>query len=84
MGPAGLAPAACYRKSKLNGMYEGAWSGSDYTYSHTMEHNIYLKLPSSLVQGKTYTLQINANTNTDSTAKTFTYDIYGSCSKQCT
>ncbi|MDD5675369.1 MAG: cellulase N-terminal Ig-like domain-containing protein [Chitinivibrionales bacterium] len=80
-GAGGLAPTNCYRKSKLNGMYEGAWSGSDFTYQHTMEHAIYLKLPGSLVQGKTYTLQINANTNTDSTSKTFTYDIYNSRSE---
>ena len=80
-GTAGLAPAACYRKSKLNGMFEGDWSGSDFTYQHTMEHSIYLKLPASMVQGKTYTLQINANTSTDSTSKTFTYDIYNSRSE---
>ncbi len=80
-GATGLAPATCSRKSKLNGMYEGGWSGSDYVYSHTMEHHIYLKLPASMVQGKTYSLQINANTNTDSTLKTFTYDIYKSVSE---
>ncbi|HUI92193.1 MAG TPA: cellulase N-terminal Ig-like domain-containing protein [Chitinivibrionales bacterium] len=80
-GTAGLAPVNCFRKSKLNGMYEGSWSGSDFVYSHTMEHHIYLKLPSSLVQGKTYTLQIAAGTNTDSTSATFTYDIYSSRSE---
>ena len=80
-GTAGLAPTNCYRKSKLNGMYEGNWVGNDFAYSHTMEHSIYLKLPSSMVQGKTYTLQINANTNTDSTSKTFTYDINNSRSE---
>jgi len=80
-GSAGLAPVNCYRKSKLNGMYEGNWSGSDYVYSHTMEHHLYLKLPKSLVQGKTYTLQISANTNTDSASRTFTYDIYTSVSE---
>jgi hypothetical protein len=80
-GTTGLAPTSSYRKSKLNGMYEGDWSGSDYVYNHTMEHSIYLKLPSSMVQGKTYTLQINANTNTDSTSKTFTYDVYNSRSE---
>jgi len=80
-GAAGLAPTACFRKSKLNGMYEGNWTGSDFAYSHTMEHSIYLKLPSSMVQGKTYALQINANTNADSTSKTFTYDIYKSLSE---
>jgi len=80
-GTAGLAPVNCYRKSKLNGMYEGNWVGNDFAYSHTMEHSIYLKLPGSMVQGRTYTLRINANTNTDSTSKTFTYDIYSSRSE---
>ena len=80
-GTAGLAPTTCFRKSKLNGMYEGNWAGNDFAYSHTMEHSIYLKLPSSMVQGRTYTLQINASTNTDSTSKTFTYDIYNSRSE---
>lgn len=80
-GTAGLAPTNCSRKSKLNGMYEGDWSGSDYVYQHTMEHHIFLNLPGSLVQGKTYTLQISAATNTDSTSKTFTYDIYNSRSE---
>jgi hypothetical protein len=80
-GTAGLSPANCYRKSKLNGMYEGNWTGSDFAYSHTMEHSIYLKLPSSMVQGKTYTLRITANTNADSTSKTFTYDIFNSRSE---
>jgi hypothetical protein len=80
-GTAGLAPVSCYRKSKLNGMFEGDWSGSDFVYSHTMEHSVYLRLPGSMVQGKTYTLRINANTNTDSTSKTFTYDIYNSRSE---
>jgi endoglucanase len=80
-GTAGLAPTGCSRKSKLNGMYEGNWSGSDYVYSHTMEHHLYLKLPASLAQGKTYTLQINANINSDSASRTFTYDIYNSVSE---
>jgi endoglucanase len=80
-GAAGLAPVNCYRRSKLNGMYEGDWAGNDFSYSHTMEHHLYLKLPSSMAQGKSYTLKIDATTNSDSLSKTFTYDIYKSKSE---
>ncbi|HAH24065.1 MAG TPA: glycosyl hydrolase family 5 [Prolixibacteraceae bacterium] len=75
-GSTGLKPLACYRKSKLNGMAEGQWAGKDYNYECTMEHSIYLKLPQSLVQGKTYTIQINGTTNTDVFAKDITFDIF--------
>ena len=80
-GTTGLNPTNCYRKSKLNGMSEGEWSGSDYVYSYTMEHNIYLKLPASLTQGKTYTIEINSNTNSDPNSKTITFDINNSPSE---
>jgi len=72
------SPTACSRKSKLNGLAEGAWVSSDYNYQYTMEHTLYLKLPSSLVQGKTYTLAINSNTNSDVVSVPFTFDIYNS------
>jgi len=77
-GTAGHAPDFAYRKSKLNGMAELDWGSSDWNYEYSMEHSIFLKLPSSLAQGKTYTLEINANTNTDVTSETFTYDIFNS------
>jgi len=80
-GTTGLNPTNCYRKSKLNGMSEGEWSGSDYVYSYTMEHNIYLKLPVSLTQGKTYTIEINSNTYSDVLSKTITFDIFNSPSE---
>ena len=47
-GTAGLNPLACYRKSKLNGMAELDWVGSDYKYDYSREHSIYLKLPQSV------------------------------------
>ncbi|HEX8531772.1 MAG TPA: Ig-like domain-containing protein, partial [Cytophagales bacterium] len=62
-------------------MAQMEWTGSDYRYEHTMEHVVYLKLPFSMVQGKTYTLTINGNTNTDVTTRTFTYDIFNSRSE---
>ncbi len=80
-GPTGLHPTNCYRKSKLNSMSEGEWSGSDYVYSYTMEHNIYLKLPYALAQGTSYTIEINSNTNSDVLSKTMTFDIFNSPSE---
>ncbi|HEY3370153.1 MAG TPA: cellulase N-terminal Ig-like domain-containing protein [Prolixibacteraceae bacterium] len=75
-GTHGLSPLACYRKSKINGMAEQAWAGKDYNYECTMEHSIYLKLPQSLVQGKTYTIQINGTTNSDVLTQKLTFDIF--------
>lgn len=77
-GTTGLVPLNCYRKSKLNGMFEGNWNSSiaDYDYDHTLEHSIFLRLPQSLVQGKTYTLEINSNTNTDVTSSTLVFNIF--------
>jgi endoglucanase len=80
-GSSGRNPLNCYRKSKLNGMAQMEWAGSDYRYEHTMEHTIFLRLPSAMVQGRTYTIVINANTNTDVTSRTFTYDIFNSRSE---
>ncbi len=75
-GSAGKNPVQCYRKSKLNGMAERAWQSSDYRYEYTMEHFIFLQLPSSLVQGDKYTLEISASTNSDQTSAALTYDIF--------
>ncbi len=82
-GTAGLHPIACYRKSKLNGMTEESWNTetNDWNYNYTMEHTIYLELPASIAPGNTYTLTIDANTNTDATSTTFTYNIFESCSE---
>jgi hypothetical protein len=75
-GEKGLKPLACYRKSKLNGMAELEWVDKDFKYECTMEHSIYLKLPQSLKQGKTYTIQINGITNSDVISKDITFDIF--------
>jgi endoglucanase len=82
-GTSGRNPTNCYRKSKLNGMAEMDWNTSinDYNYDYTMEHTIYLKLPSSMVQGKSYTLEINANTNSDVLSRALLFDIYNSPSE---
>jgi endoglucanase len=76
---AGLHPTNCYRKSKLTGMSEGEWIGdptNDYAYTYALEHGIFLKLPYPMAQGKTYTIEINSNTNSDTLSKTINYDIY--------
>lgn len=80
-GLSGLNPSACYRKTKLSGHAEMEWIGGDYRYEYTYEHWIFLQLPSSLQQGAEYTLEIHADTNTDDTSETFTFDIYNSRSE---
>jgi len=85
-GTTGLHPTNCYRKSKLNGMAEMDWNNSippygDYNYDYTMEHNIYLKLPNSLAQGTSYTIDINSNTNSDVNSRAVTFDIFNSPSE---
>lgn len=80
-GVEGLNPSSCYRKSKINGMAELEWVNNDFRYEVTMEHSIYLKLPQSMSQGKTYTLSINGLTNADITSKEITFDIFNSPSE---
>jgi endoglucanase len=80
-GATGKNPAQCFRKTKLNGHAEKAWASSDYTYQSTYEHYIYLKLPSSLIQGSSYTLEIGSATNTDVATSSFTFDITTSLSE---
>ncbi len=82
-GTTGLNPTNCYRKSKLNGMAEMDWNmgTNDWNYEYTMEHTIYLKLPHSLVQGNSYTIEINANTNSDVLNQTINFDIFNSPSE---
>lgn len=78
---AGRNPAECFRKTKMNGHAEKEWSGSDYQYEYTYAHTIYLKLPQSMQQGKSYTLEIASSTNSDQGTVDFTYDIFNSRSE---
>ena len=57
-GSAGKHPLNCYRKTKLSGHGQMEWVGSDYRYEYTYQHWIFLRLPNSLQQGMTYTLEI--------------------------
>jgi endoglucanase len=80
---AGKHPQNCYRKKKLSGHAQENWSSAawDYIYEYTYEHWVYLRLPSSLQQGKSYTLAIASGVNSDTASKTFTFDIYNSRSE---
>lgn len=80
-GATGKAPSAVYRKSKLNGMSETTWGSSDWNYEYTMEHTLFLELPSSLQQGKTYRLAIASATNSDSAGRTFRFDVFANPSE---
>jgi endoglucanase len=78
----GKSPSAVSRKSKICGMSQESWNDNikDYNYDLAFEHYIYLKLPNSMQSGKTYTLEINPNTNSDKTAQSITFDIFNSIS----
>jgi endoglucanase len=75
-GAAGKSPSACSRKKKTNGQSQGNWVSSDYAYEYTYQHWIFLKLPTSLVQGAAYTLEIAAAVNADVTTWPFTFDVW--------
>jgi endoglucanase len=73
----GSAPTTIYRKTKVNDQSRsGGWSNGDFQYEATLEHWMYLQLPTPLQQGHEYTISINSNTETDVTSYTFTYDIF--------
>ena|GEM_PF-524701 len=82
-GAAGISPTNVYRKSKLGCMAQMGWNmtDNDYNYDWAYEHSIFLKLPKSMVSGKTYTIQIPGNINSDVTTKTITFDIFNSRSE---
>ncbi len=82
-GTSGLHPTSCYRKSRMNGMAEMDWDtgAGDWHYDYTMEHWIFLQLPSSLSQGDSYTIEIDANTNSDVLSQPLTFDIFNSRSE---
>ena len=80
----GRSASAVHRKSKVNGMAEMEWNvavGWDYIYEHTLEHYLYLRLPTAMEQGRTYTLTINGATNIDTLTVQFTFDIFSARSE---
>lgn len=70
---AGKKPLEIYRKSKCNNVSSNWLFKSD--------HWIFLKLPSSLKKGSTYTITIAEVTNTDKTTISITYDIFNCLSE---
>ncbi|MDR1761424.1 MAG: T9SS type A sorting domain-containing protein [Bacteroidales bacterium] len=82
-GGAGISPSNVYRKSKLGCMAQMGWNNStnDFNYDWAYEHTVFLKLSRSLEQGKTYTIEIPSNINSDITTHTITFDIFNSRSE---
>lgn len=75
-GLSGIAPVKCFRQTKVNGMSQGPWGSSDWIFDYTYEHFIYLQLPYSLQENKTYTVAIDPGLNADTLSQTITYDIF--------
>lgn len=69
-------PVQVYRKSKLNGMSINRWQSNDFVYDYTMEHFIYLVLPEPMKHGKTYTVHIADDVNSDIQKASLTWDIF--------
>lgn len=63
----GLQPVAVHRKSKNN--------NTDAKFNYKLDHWIFLKLPFPLQEGVSYTLDINKETETDVTNKSFVFDL---------
>ena len=82
-GTTGIAPAAVHRKSKPGCMAQMTWStaANDYNYEWAYEHTVFLRLPRPLQAGKTYTVHIPPNINSDVFRKDVTFDIYNSRSE---
>jgi hypothetical protein len=68
-GQNGKTPVNIHRKSKV-------WEASQSADMPAMHHWLYLELPSPLVRGRTYVLDIDGDTNTDRTRVTILFDEY--------
>jgi endoglucanase len=75
-GTDGIMPDAVYRKSKVNGMKQGPWGTNDWVFDYTNEHFIYLKLPHSMIENNTYTIEIVDSINSDKNSASIIYDIF--------
>ena len=71
-----FVPVKVFRKSKVDG---SAWGWPDVTCP--LEHTVYLRLSQKLQQGRRYILSIAPGTQTNITAKGFTFDAYSSMSE---
>ena len=57
------------------------WTGSDFRYEYTYQHWIFLRLPSPLQQGMSYTVTVSSATNATPISRSVTFDIYNSRSE---
>ena len=73
---AGRPPTNAWRKTKLSGHGQMEWTGSDFRYEYTYQHWIFLRLPSPMQQGMTYTVTVSPATNATPTSRSVTFDIY--------
>lgn len=82
-GEEGVSPVAVYRKTRVNGMSYTGWDSdlSDHGFDYTMEHFIYLSLPSSMQQGSTYTLEMDDKLGSDEASAFITFDIFNHVSE---
>jgi endoglucanase len=80
-GGAGRQPANAHRKTKLSGHGQMEWTGSDFRYEYTYQHTIFLRLPSPMQQGMTYTVTAAAATNATPASRAVTFDIYNTRSE---
>jgi len=82
-GEQGVTPTSVYRKSKLGCMAQMAWSTqmNDFNYDWAYEHTLFLKLPQSMEAGKSYTIHIPSDINSDQATATLTFDIFNSRSE---
>jgi len=80
----GVIPTNVYRKSKLCCMAQMGWNNlnpGDFNYDWAYEHTLFLKLPKSMVAGKSYTIAIPSTINSDLASKTIKFDIFNSRSE---
>ena len=72
-GEQGKAPLEVYRKSKV-------WH-TTHDWDYALDHTIYLKLPSPMMNGAGYTVQIDQRTNSDREEESITFDPF-SCQSE--
>ena len=82
-GSNGASPVAVHRKTRVNGMSSTGYDSdiSDHGFDYTLEHFIYLQLPSSMKQGSTYILEIDESLHSDVTSTSITFDIFSNVSE---
>jgi len=76
-------PAAISRKAKINGMAQLEWINEqrELHYETTLEHTIYLRLPSQMKEGKHYTLSIDSKLDPEKASREFVFDSFQSRSE---